>query len=98
MSERAQSPGDMSLGGGTGWLVYEVAWCPNNVAVTSSDDLASFLVARTAEDQLVALSAALAEEQFGQTGNITEDTADDPRLLRIRHFSTERLRLEAAIR
>lgn len=66
--------------------------------MTSSDDLASFLLARTVEDQLVALGAALAEEQFGQTGNITEDTADDPRLLRIRHFSTERLRFEAAIR
>ncbi|MGY1604561.1 DUF6221 family protein [Geodermatophilus sp. SYSU D00815] len=60
-------------------------------------DLAEFLLARIAEDELIAVSAAMTEEEYGPLGNFAGSTTD-ARLAHAARWGTERVRLENAIR
>ncbi|MGY1618759.1 DUF6221 family protein [Geodermatophilus sp. SYSU D00691] len=60
-------------------------------------DLADFLLARIAEDELIALTAAMVEEEYGPLGNFAGSTTD-ARLAHAVRWGTERVRLENSIR
>jgi hypothetical protein len=60
-------------------------------------ELAQFLLARIADDELVALAATLDEESYGPLGNFTGVTTD-ARLAHAARWSASRVRQEAVIR